>query len=101
MEENMGKQQVKKAIATPDKLFVFGMDDKGKPRGARFAQHNDRIVNAALDLSLNAVRDASPAFADAAKKLPEGRLYAGGKAIIPNVKQSLHDGPVRMLREPG
>ena len=34
--ENMGKQQEKKAPATPDKLFVFGMDDKGKPRGARF-----------------------------------------------------------------
>jgi len=66
----MGKQQQdKKPAAAPDKLFVFGMDDMGRPRGARFAQHNDRVVNAALDLSLNAVKVASPAFAEAAKKL--------------------------------
>ena len=98
----MGKQQQdKKPAAAPDKLFVFGMDDKGKPRGARFAQHNDRVVNAALDLSLNAVKVASPAFAEAAKKLPEGRLYASGKAFIPNVKQSLHDELVSILRQPG
>src|SRR5260370_24388592 len=67
----------------------------------RVAQHNDRVVNAALDLSLNAVKVASPAFAEAAKKLPEGRLYASGKAFIPNVKQSLHDELVSILRQPG
>jgi hypothetical protein len=37
-ERKMAKQQDKKALATPDKLFVFGMDDNGKPRGARFAE---------------------------------------------------------------
>jgi len=41
----------RRAAAAPDGLFVFGMDDKGRPRGARFAQHNDRVVNAALDLT--------------------------------------------------
>ena len=80
----MGKQQQdKKPAVAPDKLFVFGIDDKARPRGARFAQHNDRVVNAALDLNLNAVKVASPAFAEATKKLPEGRLYASGKAFHP------------------
>jgi hypothetical protein len=97
----MGKQQEKKATVTLDKFFAFGMDDKGTPRGARFAQHNDRVVNAALDLNLNAVKVASPAFAEAAKKLPEGRLYASGKAFIPNIKQSLHDELVSILRQTG
>jgi hypothetical protein len=97
----MGKQQEKKATVTLDRFFVFGMDEKGKPRGARFAQHNDRVVNAALDLNLNAVKVASPAFAEAAKKLPEGRLYASGKAFIPNIKQSLHDELAGILRQTG
>jgi len=97
----MGKSQEKKATVTIDKFFAFGMDDKGKPRGARFAQHNDRLVGAVLDLNLNAVKVASPAFAEAARKLPEGRLYTSGKAFVPNIKQSLHDELISILRQPG
>jgi hypothetical protein len=44
---------------------------------------------------------ASPAFAEAAKKLPEGRLYASGKTFIPNIKQALHDELFQIVREPG
>ena len=51
----MGKQQDKKAATTPDKFFVFGMDDKGKPRGARFAEFNERALNFAVDLMLTGV----------------------------------------------
>ena len=80
----MGKQQQdKKPAAAPDKLFVFGMDDKGRPRGARFAQHNDRVVNAALDLSLNAVKVASPAFAEAVLgAIARRRRVAAGRGVL-------------------
>ena len=85
----MGKQQDKKAPATPDKFFVFGIDSQGKPRGARFAEFNERALNFALDLGLVGVHPASPAFAEAGMKLPQGRLYASGKGFIPNIRREL------------
>ena len=82
-------------------VFVVGMDDKGKPRGARFSEKPDPVANIALDMGLTTVVDASPAFTEAAKKLPAGRLYASGKAFIPGIKQVLHDELVAILRQPG
>src|SRR3954469_10809916 len=90
-----------KTSSTPDLLFIIGLDEKGKPRGARFPQVDDRVVSVALDLNLAAVIKASPAFAEAAKKLPAGRLYASGKAFIPDIKQPLHDELFAVLRQPG
>ena len=97
----MGKQQDKKATATPDKFFVLGFDDKGKPRGARFAEYNERVLNFALDLMLTSVYPASSAFAEAAMKLPPGRVYASGKAFVPPVKRDLIEKLVQVLNEPG
>ena len=44
----MGKQPEKKAATTPDKLFVFGLDEEGKPRGARFPEYNAKVASAAV-----------------------------------------------------
>jgi len=95
------RKKIDKAANKPDLLFIVGVDEKGKPRGARFPQVDDRVVGAALDLNLSAVIKASPAFAESAKKLPGGRLYASGKAFIPNIKQVLHDELFAILRQPG
>ena len=75
----MGKRQEKKAPAAPDKFFVLGFDNKGKPRGARFAEYNERVLNFVSDLMLTSVYPASAAFTEAAMKLPPGRAYASGK----------------------
>jgi hypothetical protein len=90
-----------KTSSPPDQLFIVGLDEKGKPRGARFPQVDDRVVSVALDLNLAAVLKASPAFAEGAKKLPPGRLYASGKAFIPDIKQTLLDELMSILRQPG
>jgi hypothetical protein len=87
-EEKVGKQQ-DKPNATPDKLFVFGVDGEGKPRGARFSDFNERALKFALDLGLVGVYPASPAFTELAVKLPPGRLYSSGKGFIPNVRKDL------------
>jgi hypothetical protein len=97
----MGKQQDKKATATHDKFFVFGMDDKGKPRGARFAEFNERALNFAVDLMLTGVYPASPAFTEIGTKLPPGRLYSSGKAFIPNVRRDLVEKLDAVLATPG
>ena len=97
----MGTQQDKKAPATPDKFFVLGFDDKGKPRGARFAEYNERVLNFVSDLMLTSVFPASAAFTEAAMKLPPGRVYASGKAFVPPVKRDLIEKLVHILNVPG
>jgi hypothetical protein len=97
----MGKQQEKKAAATPDKFFVFGMDDKGKPRGARFAEFSERALNFVLNLMLTGVCPASAAFTEIAMKLPPGRLYSSGKAFIPNIRRDLVEKLDAVLATPG
>ena len=83
----MGKQSEKKSTDAPDQFFVFGVDNAGKARGARFTEFNDRALKFALDTGLVGVHPASPAFAELAMKLPVGRLYASGKAFIPNIRR--------------
>jgi hypothetical protein len=58
----MAKKPETKERAVLDKLFVVGLDSAGKPRGARFAECKDNIVNAALDMMLSCVYPASAAF---------------------------------------
>jgi hypothetical protein len=83
----------KKADKKPepaDKLFVLGLDG-GKPRGARFAERTDMAVNAALNMGLSCIYPASAAFTELAAKLPRGRVYASGKAFVPNVRRDVYD----------
>jgi hypothetical protein len=97
----MAKKTAKAPAAASEPMFAFGLDEKSKPRGARFTQYNDQLVSAVLDMGLNFVIAPSPAFADAAKKLPEGRHYASGKAFIGNIRQALLDELVAIVRQPG
>jgi hypothetical protein len=84
----MGQQPDKKSGANaPDQFFVFGIDGAGKPRGARFSEFNDRALKFALGIGLVGVHPASPAFTELGMKLPAGRLYASGKAFIPNIRR--------------
>jgi len=46
----MTKKADKKEANFDSPLYVFGLDENGKPRGARFSEVRDDIVNAALDM---------------------------------------------------
>ncbi|MEH2565587.1 hypothetical protein [Bradyrhizobium sp. AZCC 2289] len=97
----MGKQPEKKTANAPDKLFVFGLDEDGKPRGARFAEFNEKVVSAAAQMKLASVHPASPAVAEIGMKLPVGRLYASGKAFVPPVRRDLLGKLKAALEAPG
>jgi hypothetical protein len=97
----MGKQPEKKTVNAPDKLFVFGLDDDGKPRGARFPEFNEKVLNAASQMKLTSVHAASPAVTDIAMKLPVGRLYASGKAFVPPIRRDLLGKLKAALEVPG
>lgn len=85
----MGKQPEKKTANARDNLFVFGLDEDGKPRGARFPEFNEKVVSAAAQMKLASVHPASPAVTELAMKLPVGRLYASGKAFVPPIRRDL------------
>jgi hypothetical protein len=97
----MAKRQDKKTATTPDKFFVFGIDKEGKPRGARFAEYNERVLTFVSELLLTSVFPASAAFAEVAKKLPQGRVYSSGKAFLPPIKRDLIDKLNAVLATPG
>lgn len=86
----MGKKS-DKGPATVDQLFVLGLDENGKPRGARFAELKDNITSAAMDMNCRVLINQPEAVSDIAMKLPAGRIYASGKAFIPNIRRDLYD----------
>jgi hypothetical protein len=86
----MGKTS-DKGPATVDQLFVLGLDENGKPRGARFAELKDNITSAAMDMNCRVLINQPEAVSDIAMKLPAGRIYASGKAFIPNIRRDLYD----------
>ena len=80
-----------KGPATVDQLFVLGLDENGKPRGARFAELKDNIASAAVDMNCRVLINQPETVSDIAMKLPAGRIYASGKAFIPNIRRDLYD----------
>jgi hypothetical protein len=73
-------------------VFAFGLDENGKPRGARFTQGlNDQLTAVALDMNCRVVQNHSAPFTALGMKLPVGRVYASGKAFIPNIRRDLYD----------
>jgi hypothetical protein len=83
-------KKTEKAPVSP--LFALGLDDNGKPRGARFPHGlRDDIASAALDMKCRIVHEHSAAFTELGMKLPIGRVYSSGKAFIPNIRRDLYD----------
>jgi len=91
------KSSIAPATSTPA-LIVLGFDDEQKPRGARFVDAKPDLVTKAADLMGFKVYEATPPdVAEAAKKLPLGRLYANGRGFVPNIRQSLYSDIVVAL----
>ena len=83
-------------------LLVLGFDEQQKPSGARFVGDKpDLVAKAAQLMGLKVYKATSPEVAAVAKKLPVGRLYANGRAFVPNVRQTLYsDVIVALAAEP-
>jgi hypothetical protein len=86
------------ATAASPPLIVLGFDEQQKPRGARFVDAKPDLVTKAADLLGFKIYEASPPdVAEAAKKLPLGRLYANGRGFVPNIRQDLYSDLVVAL----
>jgi hypothetical protein len=96
----MTKKTTTKPAPIVQQLYLYGLQD-GKPRGARFpVTEMDTVFPVMRKLGLQFFEPGSgPAAVELGQKLPVGRIYARGKAFIPNIKQSLHDEIVAVLEK--
>jgi len=83
-------------------LFVYGLDEAGKPKGARFpATEAERVLPVVTAMNLRSFQAGSDETASPGMKLPVGRIYARGKAFIPNIKWDLYEKLVAALEPLG
>ncbi len=80
------------ATNCPSPLVLFGIDSRGKPKGARFGkQHAGLAIKAAAQLQLNVLASNDPNVAELAARLPVGRVHATGRTFVPFIRRDLYD----------
>jgi hypothetical protein len=88
----MTKRSDKLSDSSITQLFVYGLDEAGKPKGARFpASDTEKVLTVATAMKLQSSQVCSDVVANLGMKLPVGRIYARGKAFIPHIKRDLYD----------
>lgn len=77
-----------------DQLYVLGLDDLGRPRGARFTVLRDSIVSAAMDMNCHVLIRQPDEVSALAIKLPVGQVYGSGRRVklfVPKISRELYD----------
>ena len=83
----MDEKQDAAAVAA---LIVIGRDEAGRPHGSRFGEADVALAEKAAGLmKMVAVRVADEPFGELAGRLPQGRVVASGKAVVPFLKDKL------------
>ena len=76
----------------PSPLVLFGIDNRGKPKGARFGkEHASLAMKAAPQLQLKVLASNDPKVAEIAARLPVGRVHATGRTFVPFIRRDLYD----------
>ena len=88
----MTKKSDKLSNSPSTQLFVYGLDEAGKPKGARFpTSETEKVLPVVTAIKLQSCQACSEEVVSLGMKLPLGRIYARGKPFIPNIKQELYD----------
>ena len=93
----MSKKPTKAKTKTPASkitrtIVLFGLDENGKPRAARFIDDNESLISRlAQALGLRMGIATGSKHADTLDEIPVGRVYATGKGSVPNISQTLYD----------
>jgi hypothetical protein len=76
----------------PAPLVLFGLDSRGKSKGARFGkEHADLAVKAASQLQLQVLAGNDPKIAEIVARLPVGRVHVAGRTFVPFIRRDLYD----------
>jgi hypothetical protein len=88
----MTKKVTNKVAHPTTQLFVYGQDEAGKPRGARFlATEMEKLFPVVSSMNLKFYEGSTEELIALGMMLPVGRLHARGKAFIPNIRRDLYD----------
>jgi hypothetical protein len=72
-------------------VVLFGVDNNGKPKAARFIEKHAELATKAADhLKLQVLHVTGPAIADLAGRLPAGRIHANGRGFVPYIRRDLY-----------
>ena len=88
-----------RVAAEQSDVVLFGFDETGKPRAARFSgEHIDLVAKAAGLMNLAICYVNSPELATIAQQLPAGCIHANGRGLVPNVRRDLYDKLIEATR---
>jgi hypothetical protein len=80
------------AMRCPSPLVLFGIDNRGKPKGARFGkEHASLAMKAATQLQLKVLASNDSKVAEIVARLPVGRVHATGRTFVPFIRRDLYD----------
>jgi hypothetical protein len=80
-------------------VVLFGIDSRGKPKGARFGkEHASLAIKAASQLQLKVLASDDPKVSEIAARLPVGRVHGNGRTFVPFIRQDLYDKLVAAAR---
>jgi hypothetical protein len=72
-------------------VVLFGVDDHGKPKAARFPEDQANLATkAAGQLKLQVLAIVGPSIADLASRIPAGRIHANGRGFVPYIRRDLY-----------
>lgn len=73
-------------------LIVLGLDDGGKAHASWFREDETHVAERAAGMmGMAALRASTDELRDLAGKLPQGKVFASGKAFVPFVKATTFD----------
>jgi hypothetical protein len=79
-------------------LVIAGILKDGKPHAARFpASEQAAVRKAAQQLNLRPAKAVGEAALKLVRKLPEGKIFAAGKALVPFVKVDLYNELLKVV----
>src|SRR5438128_10189486 len=89
MAQKATHRQTDSSPAAP--VVLFGVDDNGKPKAARFPETQaDLATKAAEHLKLHVLPIIGPVVVDLAGRVPPGRIHANGRGFVPYIRRDLH-----------
>ena len=95
----MSKKKVKPAQQSPKKvLVVYGLNEEGKPRAAKFEEKDIELAHKAAEMmKLQTYEGDARKLRKALSKIRPGDIYASGWAAVPQVLWSQYHALVKKL----